>query len=142
MHNLAGLEHARGRYADGEYFAQLAIRLRTQLAGPDSVELAGDLAVLGALLLGQQRLDEAERIFRCALVLWTRRRGPAHYEVAVARHSLAAVHAAAGQLDQARDEYRRAWLIKRQVLGDTHPEVLSLAAELDHLRSAGTSGER
>jgi hypothetical protein len=55
----------------------------------------------------------------------------------VARHNLAAVHAAAGRLDRARDEYRGAWLIKRQVLGATHPEVLTLAAEHDHLRCGG-----
>jgi tetratricopeptide (TPR) repeat protein len=134
MHNLAGLEHACGRWAEGERFARLAMVLRAQVAGPDSVELAGDLAVLGALLLGQQRLDEAEAVFERALAIWTHRRGPAHYEVAVARHNLAAVHTAGGRLGLAREEYRSAWLLKRQVLGEAHPEVLVLAAELDHLR--------
>jgi tetratricopeptide (TPR) repeat protein len=140
MHNLAGLEHARGRYGKGEHFARLAISLRERQADPDSVELAGDLAVLGALLLGQQRLDEAQDIFDRTLVIWTRHRGPAHYEVAVARHNLAAVHTAADRLDAARADLGSAWCIKRQVLGESHPEVLALAAELEHIRFGSGMG--
>lgn len=129
FHNLAGLEHARQRYVDGEPYARRAIALRERRSGPDSVQLAADLAVLGALLAGQDLLDEAEPIFRRTLATWSRLRGPDHYEVGVALHNLASLHAARGQMSQASTEYQRALQIKRQVLGHSHPEVVALAED-------------
>ncbi len=94
------------------------------------MEVAADLTVLGALLAGQHRLDEAEKIFERTLATWTARRGPDHYEVAVALHALAAVHAERGLLPQSVREYRAALAIKRRVLGHTHPEVVVLTADV------------
>jgi hypothetical protein len=42
----------------------------------------GDLAVLGALLLGEGRHAEAKRFLSQALAIWQDRFGPDHYEVA------------------------------------------------------------
>jgi tetratricopeptide (TPR) repeat protein len=136
LHNLAGLKHAQGKYAEGEPYARLAVDLREQQTGPDSVELAGDLAVLGALLAGRDRLEEAERISTRTLDIWTRRRGPTHYEVAVALHNLAALDATRGRLEQARRRYQHALQIKRRVLREDHPEVRALATTLDRLDNA------
>lgn len=130
FHNLAGLEHAQQRHLEGEPHARRAIRLRTRQCGPDSLEVAADLAVLGSLLAGQRRLDEAEVIFRQTLASWSRHRGPAHYEVAVSRHNLGAIHAARGDIRAAEDQYRRALAIKRTLLGDSHPEVVTLASDV------------
>lgn len=52
---------------------------------------AGDLAVLGALFLGQDRWDEAEEVLLRSLAIWEYHFGPHHYEVAVVQHSLAAL---------------------------------------------------
>ena len=76
QHNLAGLQHARRAYTEGEQFARRAITLRTKAHGADSTEVAADMAVLGALLLGQQRFDEAEHLFEQTCDCWTRHRGP------------------------------------------------------------------
>lgn len=127
FHNLAGLEHARRRHLEGETHARRAIRLRTRQCGPDSLEVAADLAVLASLLAGQGRLDEAEVVFRRTLASWSRHRGRGHYEVAVSLHNLGAIHAARGDTRAAEGQYRRALAIKRTLLGDSHPEVVTLA---------------
>ena len=137
QHNLAGLQHARRAYTEGEQFARRAITLRTKAHGADSIEVAADMAVLGALLLGHQRFDEAEHLFEQTCDCWTRHRGPEHYEVAIGLHSLGAVHVAQGQHRKATHDYAEALRIKRTVLGDTHPEVLSLTADVAELARRG-----
>lgn len=47
--------------------------------------------MLGALLLGQQRYAEAERVLERSLAIWQGKFGPQHYELAVVTHNLAAV---------------------------------------------------
>lgn len=129
-HNLAGLEHARGNYREGEPHARRAIELRSRLAGANSPEVAADLAVLGALLAGQGRVDEAEAVFRQTLKTWIGHRGPDHYEVAVSLHHLGALHAAQGDLEAAGRELGDALRIKQAVLGVAHPETRTLAGDL------------
>lgn len=90
FHNLAGLEHAKRDFQAGEALARRAVALREKGYGADSAEVAADLAVLGALLAGQGRYDEAEAVFLSTTKAWTRLRGPDHYEVAVASQHLAA----------------------------------------------------
>lgn len=61
--------------------------------------MAADAAVLGAVLSGLGRYDEAEGLlFRRALSTWEHRYGPDHYEVAVNQHNLAAVAQGRGDL--------------------------------------------
>ena len=133
FHNLAGLEHARGRYEAGEPLARRAVALREQRGGAGSAEVTADLAVLGALLAGQGRYDEAEAVFVRTLKAWTRLRGPDHYEVAISSQHLAALHAARGEVHWARDEYRDALRIKLNALGPFHPEVVALIVDNDEI---------
>ncbi len=129
-HNLAGLEHARGNYREGEPHARRAIDLRSRSARADSPEVAADLAVLGALLAGQGRFGQAEAIFRQTLETWIGHRGPDHYEVAVSLHHLGALHAAQGDLEAAARELGEALRIKETVLGAAHPETSALVDDL------------
>ena len=133
FHNLAGLDHAQNRFVEGEPHARRALRLRMLGEEPASTGAAGDLAVLGALLLGQHRYAEAEQALQESLTIWQNRYGEKHYEVAVVQHNLAALHAARGQHQQAERAYRQALDIKIQVLGPEHPDVVALKNYVDWL---------
>jgi hypothetical protein len=61
FHNFAGLDHAQHRFVEGEPHARRSLSLRMLGEGPAPTAAAGDLAVRGALLLGQDRNAEAER---------------------------------------------------------------------------------
>jgi tetratricopeptide (TPR) repeat protein len=63
FHNLGGLEHARGHFATGEPFARRAVEIRERLVGPDHPDTAADVAALAALLDGQRKYDEAEKLY-------------------------------------------------------------------------------
>jgi tetratricopeptide (TPR) repeat protein len=126
QHNLAGLAHAQGQFVEAEPPARCAVELRTAVLGHGHPEVAADLAVLGAVLSGQERHDEAERVFNEALTAFHRHYGPDHYEIAVNLGNLGALYAATDRADQARQCYDRALDIKRRLLGSTHPEIATL----------------
>jgi tetratricopeptide (TPR) repeat protein len=130
QHNLAGLAHAQGQFVQAEQPARCAVELRTAVLGRGHPDVAADLAVLGAVLYGQERHDEAERVFNQALTAFQRHYGPEHYEVAVNLGNLAALYAATDRADQAQQCYERALQIKRRVLGSTHPEIATLLNNL------------
>jgi tetratricopeptide (TPR) repeat protein len=130
QHNLAGLAHAQGAFLEAEQPARCAVELRTAVLGRDHPEVAADLAVLGAVLFGQERHDEAEQVFNEALAAFRRQDGPDHYEVAVNLGNLGALYAATGRADQAQQCYDRALDIKRRLLGPAHPEIATLLNNL------------
>ena len=84
----------------------------------------GDLAALGALLLGQQRYTEAETVLERSLAIWQGRYGHHHYEVAVVKHNLAALHYARGDAARGLRTLIEALDIKLHILGPTHTEVV------------------
>ena len=130
QHNLAGLAHGQGHFVQAEQPARCAVELRTVVLGRGHPDVAADLAVLGAVLYGQERHDEAEMVFNQALTAFQRHYGPDHYEVAVNLGNLAALYAATDRADQAQQCYERALEIKRRVLGSTHPEIATLLNNL------------
>jgi tetratricopeptide (TPR) repeat protein len=130
QHNLAGLAHAQGKFLHAEQPARCAVELRTALLGRDHPEVAADLAVLGAVLYGQERHDEAEMVFNQALTAFQRHYGPDHYEVAVNLGNLGALYAATDRADRAQQSYERALQIKRRLLGCAHPEIATLLNNL------------
>ena len=130
QHNLAGLAHAQGQFLQAEQPARCAVELRTAVLGRGHPEVAADLAVLGAVLYGQERHAEAEMVFNQALTAFQRHYGPDHYEVAVNLGNLGALYAATDRADQAQQCYERALEIKRRVLGAAHPEIATLLNNL------------
>ena len=130
FHNLAGLEHAQGRFAEAVGPAREALALRERVHGGRATEVAADAAVLGAVLAGLGDLDEAEALVQRAYGLWTRRFGADHYEAAVSLHNLAAIQVRRGDFGAASDTLREVLSIKRRTLGPRHCE---LAAVLNNL---------
>ena len=122
-HNLAGLAYARGDHHAAETLARTAVNLRTRLLGDRHPAVAADLAVLGAVLLAEHKLDQAEDAYGKALTIYARVFGTDHYEIAVTLNGLATIESERDRLDLAARLYRRALVIKERVLGPQHPEI-------------------
>jgi tetratricopeptide (TPR) repeat protein len=123
LHNIGGLEHARGNYAAGEAPARRSVELRERALGPDHPLVAADLAALAAIVDGLGRHGEAEGMYVRALSIFERTYGPDHYEIAVNLNNLAGVRHAQGRLAEGEFLYRRALTIKETLLGSDHPDV-------------------
>jgi tetratricopeptide (TPR) repeat protein len=91
--------------------------------GAGHKDVAADLAVLAAALLGQHKLDEAEKVYLQALNIYMRAFSPDHYEVAVISNGLATIETERGHPAEAERLYRRALIIKERALGADHPEI-------------------
>jgi tetratricopeptide (TPR) repeat protein len=130
QHNLAGLAHARQRYAEAESHARHAVTLRRTVAGMRETDLAEDLAVLAAALAGQDRHREARALFYEALTICRAARPPRCYEIAVQLHNLAAIRQACDEPEDAERLYREALAIKERLLGSGHPEIARLLNNL------------
>ena len=122
-HNLGGIEHSRGRHAEGEPHARRSVELRQRTHGPDHPTVAADRAALASLLAGQHRFGEAESLYRQALAVFERVYPADHYDVAVTCNDLGTVMAARGDKAEARRYYRRAIDIKRRILGPGHADT-------------------
>lgn len=122
QHNLAGLAYAQRQFPQAETYTRRAVQVRHRQRAA-KVELAADLAVLGAAVAAQNRHDEAREHLRRALAICAGVRPPRRYEIAVHLHNLAAVEHADGHLEAAEQGYRRALAIKEHLLGADHPEI-------------------
>jgi tetratricopeptide (TPR) repeat protein len=123
LHNLGGLAHARGRFAQGERLARRGLAMREALLGGQHLAVAEDLAALAPLLDARGRDREAASAFRRALRLLVRWLGPGHAEVGLLTANLAALEHRRGRHRQAERGYREALRILRQRLGAAHPQL-------------------
>ncbi|MEJ7733160.1 MAG: tetratricopeptide repeat protein [Polyangiaceae bacterium] len=130
-HNLGGLAHARGDFANGERLARRAVDL---LPRRDPERLEHEVAH-AALLDGLGRHQEAIAVYRRALRAYRRRFGPQHVEIALALHNLAASEDALGRFGLARRHYALALAMQRRVLGVSHPLRLLTARNLASLEA-------
>jgi Tfp pilus assembly protein PilF len=103
--------------------AARAVRLREQQLGADHHLVAQDLAVLGAALLEQNRVAEAELLFQRALDIFRRRHPADQYEVAVNLSNLASCRIACDDATAAEYLFRDALALKQAILGPDHPEI-------------------
>lgn len=122
-HNLAGIAHSQGRFAEGLASAEASVRLRREHLGPDHPDLAADLHGLAAIQEGLGQVQPARDLYRQAIALVERTLGPDHLDVAVNLNNLASIARTEGHHEEAVALYRRALAIKRDRLGDAHPNV-------------------
>jgi tetratricopeptide (TPR) repeat protein len=137
LHNVGGLAHARGRYAEGEPHASRAAEIRERVLGRDHPDTVADVGALAAILDAQGRHGEAEALYRRALASFERALGPDHYEVAVVVGNLAALCQATGRAPEAERLYARALSLKTKLLGPRHPEVATTLNNMAVLCKAG-----
>jgi tetratricopeptide (TPR) repeat protein len=88
LHNRAGLDHARGRYADAEPIARTGLALRADLVGTKHPEYAADLSALAAIVHALGRCDEAEGMYLEALAVFARAGEASPGDVAVTTRNL------------------------------------------------------
>jgi tetratricopeptide (TPR) repeat protein len=134
LHNLGGLEHARGRHARAEPFARRALDLRSRLLGTEHPDVARDLAALAAIVDGRRRHEEAESMHRRAIEILRRHLGVDHRDVAAALVNLAACLHAQGRDVEAERVAERAVRSSVVGFGAGHPHSRLAAANLAAIR--------
>jgi tetratricopeptide (TPR) repeat protein len=132
-HNLAGLALARGNPGQAAPAAARAVRIRERELGPDHHLVAEDLAVLGAALSDQNRIDQAELAFQRALRIFEASRQANPYEIAVNLSNLGICQLRREDFASAEVLLRRGLEIKKTVFGNEHPEI---ARQLNNLAVA------
>jgi tetratricopeptide (TPR) repeat protein len=132
LHNLGGLAHSRGDFADGIPIAERGVKLRSDGLGSDHPDVARDLNALGALYHLAGRFDDAAQAYGRALAVFEECYGSAHFEVAMTCANLAVLHGDQGNGEEAESLGRRSLRILEAVLGPQDAEVgltlLNLAA--------------
>ena len=122
-HNLGGIAHARGRYAEAEPHARRAVTLRAAAVGASHPAWAADVAALAAVVESRGRLDEAANLYRRSQVVFGRKLGQASLEFGLGLAGLAAVEQQRGNVARARSLYARALPTLGRLLGRHHPDV-------------------
>ena len=130
LHNVGGLHHARGAFAEAEAPAREAWELRRATLGDDHPDTLADEVAYAAVLDGLGRFAESRPIYERALAAYIRIFGPDHYEVASTLHNLAALEASEGNMVRAEELYRRALAMKQRLLGSGHPDTALTAGNL------------
>ena len=132
-HNLGGLDHARGDYPQGEAAARRGLALR--LSGPaDAARVGADLIALAALVQGQRRFDESERLYLAGLTLLRQVPSPDKFDIAVGLGGLGVQYAECGHYKAAVRLLERSAALKAAVLAPDHPSVLLAKANLCEAR--------
>jgi tetratricopeptide (TPR) repeat protein len=135
-HNMAGLEHARGRFDRAIGPARKGLAMRRRALGANHVDVAADVAALAAILSGAGQRREAERLYKRALRVFERKLGRGHFEVALNLGNLAALYQQEGRHAEAARLYARAIRLKRRLLGPRHPDLALTLANFAVLRRA------
>lgn len=120
LHNLGGLAHARGRFAEGVKHALRGLELREGLLGRHHPEVAADLAALAALLDGCDRAREARLAYRRAARIYRATFGDGHVEVGFVATNLAALEHRLGHRAEAQRLYVQGLATLTRALGRDH----------------------
>jgi tetratricopeptide (TPR) repeat protein len=120
-HNLGGLDHARGRYREGERAARKSVEIGRAVLPAGSLEQHAHEVAYGALLDELGRYRESIPKYRRALAAY--RKAGDRYEVASTLHNLAAAEHSAGAHAAARRHYVEALREYRASVGAAHPDV-------------------
>ena len=67
------------------------MEIREKALGQNHPDVAADITALAAILDGQKKYDEAEKLYQRALGIFQRVYGKNHYEIAISLNNLAAI---------------------------------------------------
>ncbi len=117
LHNIGGILHAQGKFAEAEEPARKAWEISHMLRGEADLQTLVDAVAYAAVLDGLMKYEQSETIYRHALELLGREYGSTHLEVAATLHNLAALLVAQYRYEEAEKAYRRALQIRQRLLG-------------------------
>jgi tetratricopeptide (TPR) repeat protein len=123
LHNIGGLDHARGRFDSAEEPSRRAWEIRREHLGEEDLATLADAVAYAAVLDGLRRYGESRPIYERALAVYERVFGPEHYETAATLHNLALVERADGHEEKALELARRSYEIKKKLFGTRHPDT-------------------
>jgi len=123
LHNLGGIEYARGRFSDAESFARRGLTIRRGDSASMPGEIAADMNALATILEALDRSAEAEAMYAESLATLKRSPGDNAAEVAVAFNGLATLAARRGRLDLSTVLLERSLELRRRALGTRHRDL-------------------
>src|SRR5262245_41415228 len=139
---IGGLYGELGSPAQGEKMVRQELKIHQKEFGPESLEAAASLNLLGRQLMGQYRRPEAAQAYGEALAIRRRLLGQEHADTAASLSDLAAVYGEEGKVVEAEAMAGEALRIRRKLDGDNSPPVADVLRNLCMiLGQAGKWGE-
>lgn len=121
-HNIGGLFHAEGRFAEAEEPGRKAWEIRREAQGDEVPETWFDAVAYAGILDGLDRREESEPIYREALKRYEKWFGPEHFEVAALLNNLARVLAEREEFGEALAMMQRSVALKAAIFPEGHFE--------------------
>lgn len=116
----------QGQYAEAEASVRHALMLEEHLLGPQHLDTAQTLNILGGVYFRLGKYQEAEPLFQRAVAIREEQLGPTHPNVALGLHNLALIYEKQSKYQEAEPLYQRALAICEEKLGDKHPTTLTV----------------
>jgi tetratricopeptide (TPR) repeat protein len=134
LHNLAGLEHERGRPDAGIPFGERGLAMREAVLGPDHYEVAVVCGNLALALTRQAKTGAAEALYRRALAGKRVALGPDHPDLAVTLHNLGVLLVDTDRRNEGMELLHRAESVLAARLPEDHPRRAAVRGTLARLR--------
>jgi tetratricopeptide (TPR) repeat protein len=123
LHNLGGIEHARGGSKRAVVWARRGLALRKLLYPARHPAVAADAAALAPILSELRRFTEAEELLLDVVRIYRHSPDWYRYELAVAYDNLATLRMEAGRPATVERLYRDSIRLKRRALGSRHADL-------------------
>ena len=120
----------RSQYAEAEPFLECTLAIREKLLGPESLEVAQTLNLLGVIYKDEDEYTQAEPLLQRALTIREKILGQEDPKVAESLNDLGINYLQQGKVSQAEELLRWAVAIREKVLGREH---LNTAISLGNL---------
>src|SRR5881397_2621771 len=127
---MGGLYGELGYPGQGEKMVRQALAIHQKEFGPESLEAAVSLNLLGRQLMGQYKRPEAARAYGEALAIRRRLLGQEHADTATSLSDLSAVYGEEGKVAEAEAMAREALRISRKVGGINSSQVADVLRNL------------
>jgi serine/threonine protein kinase/Tfp pilus assembly protein PilF len=122
LHKLGTVFQGLGQRERAKELLERSLAIRTELLGPEDLEVAQGLVALGSLESPGAPL-ESEALLRKALEIRHRHLGEDHLDVAESKYELAANLALQGAYQEAETLHRDSLELRRRYLGEDHTDV-------------------
>jgi serine/threonine-protein kinase len=117
------LNRTSERQAEARDLIGQAIAIRERVYGPEHPRVASTLNELGAVALGQGRLEEAEQNFQRVIAIYRKAYGTNHYQTGIGLANLASTYMAGKKFTQAEKLFREALEIYTRTLPPAHTNI-------------------